>query len=240
LVIRAVIVNSAFPNINDNSNISTTGQLYNNSRGYGRIDALSACQMLSSPRLTPGSFTSSCAGWAYDTIAVINNKNLLLGDSYNVHLSAKQRLLVTLTWNRKITKLSSLSYRPEPLANLKLTITNQSGTVTYFNEQDNKNNLRRCDVIVPEDGYYTITVSSPEVTQASYGLAFRIVPQLPCDFDIDYFVNARDLDIMIENWLVTGIQSPGDLVTPFGKIDFADFGAFAPYWLTYNKAYHQP
>ena len=45
-VLRAVIVNSTFPNVRNRTGGSTTGDTYDNQRGYGRIDAWAAIQAI--------------------------------------------------------------------------------------------------------------------------------------------------------------------------------------------------
>ena len=96
-VIKAVIVNSAFPNILDKNadntiNFSDPDWPWDTDRGYGRIDAKRAYDILSSPGIT----TAQSKGWAYDSVAPGQQ------DSYTITGIENQRLLVTLTWNRRV------------------------------------------------------------------------------------------------------------------------------------------
>lgn len=102
-VIKAVIVNSAFPNILDKSGNATTGQVWNAHRGYGRIDALRAYKILCSPRVIPSTTIQQEKGWVCQTIK--QNQEQV----FSLHGLKNHRLVVTLTWHRKVTG----SYTPE-------------------------------------------------------------------------------------------------------------------------------
>lgn len=105
-VIKAVIVNSTFPNINDRGNIPTYPadpcNVWHPQRGYGRLDALRAYNLLNSAKVTAGPVISQQRGWAYETMN--NNGNR----SYYIEGSRNHRLVLTVTWNRKIQKNGSI------------------------------------------------------------------------------------------------------------------------------------
>jgi hypothetical protein len=230
-VIRAVIVNSAFPNIRDNNGVSTTGQLYNVARGYGRIDAMRAYQTLAAAKVAPGSGfrTSAMKGWAYNSVNHSSN-------TYYVAGAKNQRLLVTLTWNRKVTVDTNGNYSPQPLVNLGLRVTDPNG-VHIFEEAVAKDNLRRCDILLSKTGDYRIRVNNSSSTSTDYGLAFEIIPPIAGDFNMDYIVDYKDMSTLTSQWLMDGPGLAADMAAPTGHIDFADFAAFAQNWRTANNAY---
>jgi hypothetical protein len=231
-VIRAVIVNSTFPNIKDNNGVSTTGQLYNVARGYGRIDALRAYETLKAGKIQINNNPPSDAnkGWAYDQVQ--NNT-----DTYYVAGTQNQRLLVTLTWNR----IFYSKYNPKPLVNLTLTVRDPNGIYTRFTETSTKDNLIKCDIPLPYTGNYQIRVSpTGQGLLQDYGLAFEIVPQIPGDIaePLDYIVDTNDLLTFASQWLLDGTGLTADLASPTGHVDFSDFAVFAQNWLTTNNAYY--
>jgi hypothetical protein len=228
-VIRAVIVNSTFPNIRDNSNAPTTGQLYNVARGYGRIDALRAYQTLAAASIVPDSHTGAMRGWAYDDV-----RNFF-PDTYYVLGTKNQRLMVTLTWNRKVTK-NGEDYTLYALAALGLQILDPDG-LPIFDEVNAKDNLRKCDLLLSKTGEYRIKVTNSN-SLTDYGLAFEIVPPITGDFDMNYIVDYRDLSILASQWLFDGAGLTADLAAPAGHVDFRDLAIFAQSWRTANNAYN--
>jgi hypothetical protein len=226
-VIRAVIVNSTFPNIRDNNNVPTTGELYNVARGYGRLDALRAYQTLAASKIIPDGPTAAAKGWAYDSV-----RRPTSPDNYYVTAAQNQRLLVTLVWNRTF----SSKYTQDPLANLNLTVIDPNGTFTRFSDTAAKDNLKKCDILLPHTGEYKITIapSSTLSSAQNYGLAFEIIPPITGDFDLNYVVDYNDLSTFAAQWLLGGTA---DFTAPSG-VDFADFAVFAQNWLSANNAYY--
>ena len=74
-VIKVVIVNSAFGNINDKGGNPTypadPNNTWHSDRGYGRIDALRAYELLSADKVAEGADITQARGWAYDTPWVV-------------------------------------------------------------------------------------------------------------------------------------------------------------------------
>lgn len=237
-VIKAVIVNSAFPNIQDKSNVLTTGQLWHPQRGYGRIDAMRALQTLNQPKVATGTSVTQSAGWAY---RIVTQKKQ--NDYYQIYGTKNSRLTLTLTWHRKINKLfSSYSEESTPF-NLNLSISEPNGTI-IASEADGLNNLRRADILLPVDGFYQVLVAnSTDIRNRDYALAFEILPPLMGDFDINYIVDVPDLAVMTSYWLEWGCNDTDALCRPFdiavnGQIDLQDIAALSTNWLTMDMRYY--
>ncbi|HSV26776.1 MAG TPA: S8 family serine peptidase [Sedimentisphaerales bacterium] len=242
-VIRAVIVNAAFPNIHDNAGASTAGQIYNFARGYGRLDALRSLQTLAAARITPGNTPPSTAdrGWAYATITAPRGPAVV--QTYSINGVQSQRLVATIAWNRRVTRSGGV-YTAAPLVNLQLTVRDPDGNV-IFSDTDALNNLKKCDILLTRTGTYKIEVTlhnnvTPPVTLSQdYGLAFDIIEPIAGDFDLNYIVDHRDLAAFANQWLLSGAALTADIAPPAGHVDFADFAAFASNWLASNNAYYE-
>lgn len=230
-VIRAVIVNSAFPNIRDNNNISTVGKTYNLARGYGRVDALQAYQTLTAGKIVPDDHTTAAKGWAYDNVRRPSSP-----DIYHIMAAKNQRLAVTIVWNRTFSN----KYTVDPLSNLNLEIIDPNGTYTRFSDTGTKDNLKKCDILLPYSGEYQIQITSAAILASgqNYGLAFKIVPPILGDFDLNYIVDFKDLHIFAGQWLLNGSDLSANLATPADNVDFSDFTVFAQNWLMANNAYY--
>jgi hypothetical protein len=248
-IIRAVIVNSAFPNIDDRAGASTNpadiNNLWNAYRGYGRIDALRAYQLLGSNRLSDGAYTSDEKGWAFDTIAPSQQH------TYSVYAPRRNRLVATLAWDRRVEWLDKPPYNGRInegelhsyLADLDLKIYEPNNPSPVFSKTAfgyaPNDNLIKCDYLLTASGWYTIeVVNSSTGETADYGLAFELLPPLPGDFDLDYIVDNNDLRRIAEDWLSPAGDSVLDLF-PDSLIDFRDFALFADNWLTSDPAYYQ-
>lgn len=233
-VIKAVLVNSTFPNINDKSNQSTTGQVWHPHRGFGRLDAWRAFETLSAGRVVPSSEILQEKGWARQVIDRPHQQ-----DVYTVSGLKDRRLLLTLTWHRRVTKNGPLSYTAEsPAFRLDLTVSDPSGQV-IFSETDTPDNLRKADLLLPADGLYEITVrNTTSRTNRDYALAFELLPPIAADFNIDYIVDISDLTALSSLWLQTGCAvCPVDLVVD-SSIDLRDFSSFSGEWLETDYRYY--
>ncbi|MHC5000921.1 MAG: S8 family serine peptidase [Planctomycetota bacterium] len=237
-VIKAVIVNSAFPNIQDKSGNITTLQTWNSDRGYGRIDALRAFQTLSEGEVLPGTVISQ-KGWAYQTMTKRNGV-----DEYQINGLKNERLILTVTWDRQVTRsiLGNYAEESEPKFNLDLTIKSPQGLI-IFSETDTLNNLQKADILLPEDGFYDITLTNTTTKRnRSYAIAFEVLPPLVADFNVDYVVDIDDLLDFVPYWLnmdCTGDCFPYD-ISSNGTIDLSDFSIFAQQWLDYDNRYYSP
>jgi hypothetical protein len=237
-VIRAVITNSAFPNIDNKSGSSTNpadpNNLWNKDRGYGRIDALRACQLLDSNQVSTDVNITEEKGWAFNTIAASQQH------TYTIQASKRHRLIATLTWDRRVEWTDALhSY----LADLDLRIYEPNVANPIFSKQaygfDPNDNLIKCDILLTHSGQYTLRVVNNSTDEtAHYGFAYELLPPLSADFDLDYIVDYNDLRRIAENWLQPAPGSDADLFKD-NFIDFRDFALFAENWLITDPAYHQ-
>jgi len=246
-VIRAVIVNSTFPNIDDESgnptNPADPNNLWNEDRGYGRIDALRAYELLDSNQVFTDVNITEEKGWAFSAIDPCQQH------TYTIQAPKHYRLVATLTWDRTVEWIDKPPYgridesELHPyLAALDLRIYGPNDTNAIFSKlahgYDPNDNLIKCDILLTDSGQYTLKVvnnSTDETT--NYGLAFELLPPLPADFDLDYIVDYNDLAELAENWLQPGLGLDPDLFHD-DFIDFRDFAIFAENWLTTDPAYY--
>jgi hypothetical protein len=237
VVIKAVIVNSTFPNIQAKNGMPTypanPANVWDPNRGYGRIDALRAYQTLSAGRVNKGATAiTSRTGWAYDTLGSSTHTYCIKGEK-------KERLVFTVTWNRMATKTFS-TYYDETLTrfNIDVIVRNSSGGI--ISETDDVNNLGKIDLLLPADGNYTVSLSNNTPTKSrAYGLAFELLPPLAGDFDTNYIVDEKDLNRMAIEWLTAGAET--DIVHDSNNIvNWLDFAAFADNWMKIDKRYYNP
>jgi hypothetical protein len=236
-VIKAVIVNSVFPNIDNEMGNPTNPADPNNTwhpeRGYGRVDALRAYQTLSAGRIIRDATVTAPAGWAYE----IMSRNTT--HTYFIQGLKNERLVLTVTWNRVINKVDSTYNVDLPRFNLDVTIKNPSGGA-IFSETDDVNNLEKIDLLLPADGNYTVSLKNTTSKSHDYGLAFEILLPMTGDFNIDYIVDESDLRQMALDWLTAGPDT--DIVpdVPDGMVNWLDFAEFADNWLKIEPKYYNP
>ena len=172
-VIKAVIINSTFPNINDKLNNQTNPSDVNNTwncdRGYGRIDALRAYELLDTNQVATDVNITGQKGWGFGTLAVDEEH------TYKICVQQQCRLLVTLTWDRRIEWTDKRHGPGNPknglidsdellpyLADLDLIIYGPNDSNTIFSEQKNNlepnDNLEKCDILLVTAGDYTVKI----------------------------------------------------------------------------------
>jgi len=243
-VIKVVIVNSTFPNIDNKAGNPTNPADPNNTwhyqRGYGRIDALRAYQTLYAGRISRGSTITSTAGWAYDTMAGSATHSYIITGGKN------ERLVLTVTWNRVVTRDRKRPSDPwvysdeEPNKfNIDVTIKDPCNTVVY-SENDANNNLIKVDMPLELTGEYEITLTNTTSKTRGYAMAFERLAPLTGDFNIDYIVDELDLRQMAFDWLTAGPDT--DIVPdePDGIVNWLDFAKFADNWLKIEPKYYNP
>jgi hypothetical protein len=238
-VIKAVIVNSTFPNIIDKNNNPTNPAEPNNTwhgdRGYGRIDALRAYELLSADKVAEGADITQTKGWAYDTMTASGEH------TYSILGVRNERLVLTETWHRRINRDEYDKYifteEDAPKFNLDLTIKDPNGVI-IFSETNTLDNLEKVDLLLEKDGMYEITLENTTSKSRDYALAFELLAPLVYDFEpIDYIVDTGDLQVMGEQWL---FEEP-DLEANFIGADIVnleDFAQFAGHWLDVDPAYY--
>lgn len=246
VVIKAVLINSAFPNVLDKSGNSTTGQIWDPSRGYGRLDALRALQLLSRPKIVPDLPTEQTAGWAYQTLQPSQTHTYQISG-----IPVQNRLVVTLTWHRRvqwkdkwprngIIDPGELTAYP---ADLDLYIDDPGGQ-PCFTDQLTQGNLEKADFLISQSGDYQIRVINQSGSEtATYALAYEQIEPIPADFNVDSIVNGDDLSELSFAWL----QDPHllndesrlrlDLI-PDGIIDLNDFSHLVQFWLMTDPRYY--
>lgn len=252
-VIKAVIVNSAFANILDKAGNSTIEPTdadwpWQADRGYGRLDALRAFETLSSPQMTPDSSTDNIRGWAYELLSAGET----VSNRYMIEGVVNERLVVTLTWNRRVLWNDTTGHgviQPGELtgylANLDLEIRDPDGVLLNPNPSDS-DNLEKCDLLLTKTGPYEIRIVDQSLNQsAAYGLAFEILPPLPGDVHVDYIVDAQDAADLAGYWLDTNCTNPGAdcfayNLSPNARIDLTDFAMLAEHWLAFDARYYTP
>jgi len=235
-VIKAVIVNSTFPNINDKSDNPTNPADPNNTwhdeRGYGRIDALRAYELLSADKVAEGTDITQVKGWAYDTMTGYEQH------TYSVLGTRNDRLVLTVTWNRRIDRKGpTYSEEDAPKFNLDLTIKDPCDAI-IFAETAALDNLEKVDLLLAADGTYDIILENTTSKTRDYGLAFELLEPLVYDFEpIDYIVDTGDLLVIAWQWLAEGADLEADL-TGNGVVNLEDFAEFALHWLEIDPAYY--
>jgi len=253
-VVRAVIANSAFPNIYGKSGSSTNpadpNNLWNEDRGYGRIDALRAYELLDSNQVFADVSITEEKGWAFSAIDALQEH------TYTIQAPKHYRLVATLTWDRRVewidektgipprknNKIDSGELHPY-LADLDLRIYGPNDANVIFSKQesgyDPSDNLIKCDILLTCSGRYTLKVVNNSTDEtADYGFAFELLPPLPADFDLNYIVDYNDLAEIAEDWLQAGSGFDTDLFQD-SFIDFRDFALFTENWLIADPAYYQ-
>ncbi len=235
-VIKAVIVNSAFPNIYAKSGASTNpldpNNVWHAQRGFGAIDAFRAYEVLAAPEIFKNTPTSEDRGWAY---ATMTSKTQV--DHYLVQAQKNDRLVLTVTWNREVTRNGSLQYSDEtsPKFRVNLAIEDSNG-VTLRSEGDSLNNCKKLEIMLPHDDTYEIVLTNPNTKRdRSYAMAFELIPPLAADFDLNYVVDNADLGFLTANWLQSGTDAD---LTGEGNVNFRDFAIFAANWGNENPLYH--
>jgi hypothetical protein len=238
VVIKAVLVNSAMPNVNSKTGISTNPADSNNTwhkdRGYGRLDCLRAYQMLDTNEVEPGTTITQDRGWGYGKIKKGQS------NTYTIHIAQRCRLIATTTWQRRLD--SNLTAY---LANLDMTVYSPYEPNAIFNKTmfgyNTNDNLIKCDLPILTPGDYTIEIANNSTTNetADYGLAFELHPIMAGDLpQVDYIVDYNDLSTLTADWL-SDVSPLDSLLSPNGVIDFADFAKLAQDWLQIDPFYYQ-
>ena len=240
-VIKAVLVNSAMPNVNNKAGVGTNPADSNNTwqkdRGYGRLDVLRAYQTLDTNEVEPDVNIVQDRGWGYGRLEQEQT------NVYKISVSARCRLIATIDWQRRVAWIGNtlIGY----LADLDMTVRGPNEPNLLFSEDlfglDPNNNLVKCDLLILSPGDYTIDIANDSTNgeTADYGFAFELHPIMPGDLpQADYIVNFLDFSSLAQDWLAE--DSPLDLLLePNGVIDFGDLSVLAQDWLQIDPCYYQ-
>lgn len=236
-VIKAVIVNSTFPNVDDKTGQATNPADPNNTwhtdRGYGRINALRAYQLLETTQLVEDVNITQPKGWIYRDMAGTEQHSYFLSGQKN------HRLTITITWNRKVTKDGDKYEEDLPRFNLDLTIKDPC-QASIYSENDTLNNLVKADILLPGDGFYEAILENTTDKSRNYALAFEMLPPIDGDFTpIDYIVDIFDLDTLAAQWLMTDPNLEANLAGN-DTVDMLDYAEFGIHWQENDPAYYSP
>ncbi|HOQ03879.1 MAG TPA: S8 family serine peptidase [Anaerohalosphaeraceae bacterium] len=245
VVLKAVLVNSAFPNIQDKTGLETTGQLWHPHRGYGRLDAARAFSILSSPKLSVGQETSQPRGWTFQSLSPGQTHTYTLPS-----IPIGSRLVLTVTWKRRVrwqdkpprNNLIDNGELTGYLANLDLVIEDSAGRIV-FSDTGTFDNLKKADLLIAQTGLYRIRIRNQSSTEsAEYGLAYEILEPLTADLNLDAVVDKADLELLLQSWLQNPCGVPFDgcerldlLADNF--IDLGDLKILAGLWKTRDPRY---
>ncbi len=243
-VIRAVMVNSAFPNIRDRDGNLTTGQVWDPCRGYGRVDALRTLNLLSGPKMDLDIPADPNVGWAHNQLRAKRTHTYQIRD-----IPIHSRLVVTLTWNRRVLWIDNVYNKKIDPGELTATLADLDLQVydpdeqPLFSSLSAIDNLEKIDLRLTAGGNYRIAVINKSANQsADYALAFEVIEPIPGDFNGDAVVDSKDFarlssrlfEILCpesEPWL-SRLDLNGD-----GIINFYDFEEFANCWLNKDDRY---
>ncbi len=171
LTLKAIVVNAADPNVLDKSGQPTDNDevLWHPERGYGRLDVGGAMALLEAGRVHPGTTLEQDRGWACETLGFYEHHR------YAVAARQNQRLVLTVTWHRRLLRRSAASYVEEaPRFNLRLEVKSPDGQL-LFAEYDPDNNLRKAALTLPQDGVYHIDIRNRVFQKdRAYALAFEL------------------------------------------------------------------
>jgi len=240
-VIKAVIVNSAMPNVNNKAGASTNPADSNNTwqkdRGYGRLDVLRAYQTLDTNEVEPDINIVQDRGWGFGRLEQ-GQTNV-----YTISVSTRCRLIATITWQRRVEQISGQYYAY--LADMNMTVSSPNDPNFIFSKDafgfDPNDNLLKYDLLVTTPGDYVIEISNNSTNSeaANYGFAFELHPIMTLDLPpADYIVDFYEVSLLAESWLTDDLFLDS-LLSPNGVIDFADFAVLADAWLQFDPFYYQ-
>lgn len=251
VVIKAALVNSAMPNVNSKTGISTNPADSNNTwqadRGYGRLDCLRAYQLLDTNEIEPETTITQDKGWGLGRIG----RNVT--NVYTIHIPIRCRLIAATTWPRRIewtdkwpkNEILDSDELTGYLANLDMAVYAPDEPNAIFNKTmfgyDESDNLIKYDLLILTPGDYTIEISNNSTTNetADYGFAFELHPIMAGDLpQVDYIVDYSDLSALTADWL-SDVSPLDSLLSPNGIIDFADFAILAQDWMQIDPFYYQ-
>ncbi len=232
-VLRAVMLTSAFPNINDKDGNSTVNEIYHFQRGYGRLNAYHAWQILNTSQISKNSIIDAQRGWAREHIRWYDTH------TYFFRIKKKQRLVLSLAWDRRIEKNGD-TYLPFN-TELELTCYVTTSSLPLYRQSSLQNNTLKIDLLFLQAGTYMIKVANKSfLEETDYAMAFEVIDPLPGDVaESSYVVDLNDLSCLWKSWMKFPAEQDIDLYKDF-KIDMKDYSSFSKLWLSNNPAYYCP
>lgn len=172
-VIKAVIVNSTATDLLNKKGtpvrIEDEVSAWDADSGYGRINALKACQTLAAGPLVRDQQNTNKRGWAYGVMQK-NDEHV-----YPVEIEKGRRLVLTATWHQKLTKAGSLFLAEATPFKLDVKVIDPEGKTLVF-ETAGANNLIKTDCMATETGTYKIVLRNATwADKRDYGMAFEIL-----------------------------------------------------------------
>lgn len=172
-VIKAVIVNSTATDLLNKKGMPVRPDgavsAWDADSGYGRINALKACQTLAAGPLVRDQQNTNKRGWAYGVMQK-NDEHV-----YPVEIEKGRRLVLTATWHRKLTKAGSLFLAEATPFKLDVKVIDPEGKTVVF-ETAGANNLIKTDCPANTTGTYKIVLRNATwADNRDYGMAFEIL-----------------------------------------------------------------
>jgi hypothetical protein len=172
-VIKASIINASNPSIfsagHDSLNPTDTYTAWHPKHGYGKLDALRAYHTLTAGAIEQNVPSKQTTGWAYGVMK--SNQT----HTYLIQGEKGQRLVITVTWHRKLQKVLNKYYEEPHRFYLDLKIISPSEKTLVFESAD-RNNLIKTDLFLKKDGLYTLVLKNPTPAEnRDYGMAFEII-----------------------------------------------------------------
>lgn len=172
-VIKAVIVNSLSIGLKDKQGNPAGAEnaygVWNADVGYGKLDALKACKTLMAGPIAEGQASKQRMGWVYGVMAKKSEH------AYKIEAAKGQRLVVTVTWHRKLDKVGGMFIEEPVRFALEVKVVSPSGQIVLF-ETAGQNNLMKADCAMNEDGVYQIVLrNNTEADGRDYGMAWELI-----------------------------------------------------------------
>jgi hypothetical protein len=174
-VLKAVMVNTTTSGLMDKKGRSA-GQtdslsVWSPDCGYGKLNAMKAYQTLEAGPIVPEQPFRQRLGWAFGIMPASGQH------SYQLEAEKNQRLVFTVTWHRKLNKVTTLLIEEPVRFSLDVKVLSPSGRMVIF-ETAGRNNLIKTDCRIEETGTYQIILRNPTTAgQRDYGMAFELVSE---------------------------------------------------------------
>jgi hypothetical protein len=183
VVIKAAIINTTHTNVFDKGGRPTDPNegvlVWHPDRGFGRVDALAACNIIKAGPFRRNTVVNLTQGWTYDAVGPKTEH------IYKIAARKGQRLACTVTWNRKVLWHDDRSRgfvdRGELQAvSTKLAVSiSGAGLFRTSTEPDiskPNDNVVKFDIIIPQDGQFTLSIkySKGDGSSIPYAAAITI------------------------------------------------------------------